>query len=190
MRSSFRLASIAVAVAIVSAAPSVASAQLAPIHFAVGAGAAIPIGSSSDNINTGYTVYGAADLGIIASPIGFRGELTYSKWGAKGLSGTGISADASDLGVNANVVLWTTPSSALSPGIYMTAGPSFSHATGSVRSGSTTVSESENHFGFNIGAGVDFPLGTLALRLDARYKQISTDGESFKTIPITVGIRF
>src|SRR5262245_50102049 len=112
MRPLSRFASLAAALTLVVAAPSNASAQVAKtIKFAVGAGAASPIGSSGDDLNTGWMVYGSGEYGVPASAFGVRTELTYAKFGAKGLSGTGFSGDGSDLGVNVNGVMWMTPSS-------------------------------------------------------------------------------
>jgi opacity protein-like surface antigen len=54
-----------------------------------------------------------------------------------------------------------------------------------------TESISDNHWGFNVGAGIDFALSGLSTRLDVRYRQISTgDGDRFKAFPITFGITF
>jgi opacity protein-like surface antigen len=162
-----------------------------PFTITAFAGAVIPIGDSSDDLNAGYTLGGAADFRSSPStPVGVRAEVSYSSLGAKGLAGTGVSARATDFGGNLNLVLWfpmTAPSS-FSP--YITAGPSFSRLEGSASSGNTSISVTENHFGFNGGGGIDVAVGSMAVRIDARYKRISTDGSSFQTIPVTFGIRF
>jgi opacity protein-like surface antigen len=172
------------------ASPAVAQKLASPLSFTVFAGAAIPIGSSSDDLNTGYTVGGAVDLRVPATPLGGRLEGSYSRFGAKGLSGTGVSAKGTDLGANLNLVLWMPMSipSPITP--YLTAGPSFSRLEASASQGGATLSAAENHWGFNAGGGIDVGLGALAVRIDARYKRISTDSDSFQSIPITFGIRF
>jgi opacity protein-like surface antigen len=172
------------------ASPVVAQKLASPLSFTVFAGASIPIGDSSDDLNTGYTVGAAADLRAPANPLGGRLEGSYSNWGAKGLSGTDISADASEFGANLNLVLWfpmTAPTS-ISP--YLAAGPSFSRFKGSVSSGGTSISVTENHWGFNAGGGIDIAIGELAVRVDARYKRISGDDGNFQSIPVTFGVRF
>jgi opacity protein-like surface antigen len=161
-----------------------------PLSFTVFAGASIPVGDSSDGINTGYTLGGAADLRVPTTALGGRLEGTYSSWGAKGLAGTGVSADASEIGANLNLVVWFPMTAPVSVSPYVAAGPSFSRFKGSISSGNTSVSVTENHWGFNAGGGVDIALGTLAVRIDARYKRISGDDESFQTVPVTFGIRF
>src|SRR4051812_32580897 len=88
---------------------TIAQAQVAnPLKFTVFGGAALPVGDSQDALETGYTVGGALDLRMPLTPLGFRGELTYSSFDAKGLSGTGLSANLKDVGVNVNAVYWVT----------------------------------------------------------------------------------
>lgn len=168
---------------------SIAQAQVSnPVKFTVFGGASLLTGDAKDALNTGYTVGGALDLRAPLSPIGARGELTYSGYEAKGLSGTGLSADIKDLGVNANAVFWLSSPTPVTP--YLTGGPSWSHQTGTVSSGGTSDSDSENAWGFNVGGGLQFALGGLGTRLDLRYRRLSKNGESFSVLPITFGLTF
>ena len=80
---------------------------------------------------------------------------------------------------------------------YLTGGPSYSHTKVSASSGSLSASVPDNNWGFNVGGGIDLPLGSLSSRIDVRYKRISSDdffgtGESgtMTYIPITFGISF
>src|SRR4051812_46220312 len=100
--------SVVFTAALVPLMASSATAQLlsSPLSFTVSAGPAIPIGDTADGLNTGFTIGGAADLRVPLIPIGARLEGTYARYGAKGLSGTGISSNGSDLGANFNVVFW------------------------------------------------------------------------------------
>lgn len=180
----------AVLLALITAAPLAAGqAQVSnPLKFTIFGGAALPVGDSQDALKTGYTVGGAVDLRVPLSPLGFRGELTYSGFDAKGLSGTGIDANLKDLGVNANVVFWLSNPTPVKP--YLTGGPSWSHQTGTVSGGGSSASDSQNAWGFNAGGGLQFALGELGTRLDLRYRRISKDGNTFSVIPITFGITF
>ena len=188
------LFSLAALVSIGSA--SIAQAQVAnPLKFTVFAGAALPTGDLKDGANVGYTLGGALDYHVPLSAIGFRGEGTYSSFGAKDTGGAD-DADLSDLGANANVVFWL-PSAGSPAHAYLTGGPSFSRIKVSASSGSVSASVSDNNWGFNVGGGLDFPLGALSTRLDVRYKRISSDnffgsGESgtVQYIPITFGLTF
>jgi opacity protein-like surface antigen len=182
----------AVLLSLVTLAPLGAThAQVSnPLKFTIFAGAALPVGDTQDVVETGYTVGGAVDLRVPLSPLGFRGEVVYSALDVKEslLVGTGADASVSDFGVNLNGVLWLPNPTPVRP--YFTAGPSFSRLKGTVSSGSVSDSESENHWGFNAGAGIQFSLGELGTRLDVRYRRISSEGDSFSIIPITFGLTF
>ena len=169
---------------------SAVQAQLSnPWKFTVFAGAALPSGDSSDDLNTGYTIGGAVDLRAPLTPLGLRGELAYSSFDAKNTGGIG-SASLSDLGGNLNAVYWI-PSPGTPLTAYLTGGPSYAHLTAKASSGNVTESISEDHWGFNVGAGIDFALSGLSTRLDVRYRQISTgNGDHLRAFPITFGITF
>jgi opacity protein-like surface antigen len=175
---------------------SVAQAQVSnPLKFTVFAGAALPTGDTKDGVNVGYTLGAALDYHVPLSSIGFRGEGTYTSFGAKDTGGA-EDADLSDLGANANLVFWL-PNPGSPVKAYLTGGPSYSRTKVSVSSGNVDASVTDNNWGFNVGGGLDFPLGTLSTRLDVRYKRISSDnffdtGEkgTVQYIPITFGITF
>jgi len=85
---------------------SIAQAQVSnPLKFTVFAGAALPTGDTKDGVNMGYDVGAALDYHAPLSPFGVRAEGTYASCGAKDTGGAD-DADLSDLGLNANVVLW------------------------------------------------------------------------------------
>jgi opacity protein-like surface antigen len=158
---------------------SIAQAQVAnPLKFTVG-----------------YTVGAAVDYRVPLTPLGFRAEGNYSSFDAKDTGGA-EDASLSDLGLNANVVFWL-PNAGSPMRAYLTGGPSYSRIKVSASSGSVDLSASDNNWGFNVGGGIDFPLGALSTRLDVRYKRISSDnffgsGETgtVQYIPITFGITF
>jgi opacity protein-like surface antigen len=192
MKRTAALFSLAVMASIGSA--SVAQAQVSnPLKFTVFAGGALPTGDLKDGTNTGYSVGAALDYHVPLSPFGFRGEGTYASFGAKD---TGGDADLSDLGASANLVFWL-PSAGSPVHAYLTGGPSYSKIKVSGSDGSVDLSISDNNWGYNVGGGLDFALGTLSTRLDVRYRRISSDnffgtGESgtVQYIPITFGITF
>jgi hypothetical protein len=156
---------------------SVAQAQVAnPVKFTVFGGASLPVGDSQDAIKTGYTVGGALDFHAPATPLGVRGELSYSGFDAKVGSGT-----LKDVGLNGNAVWWLSNPTPTKP--YLTGGLSWSHQ-------SVEGFDGVNAWGFNLGGGLQFALGELGTRLDVRYRRLSKDGDSFSVIPITFGITF
>ena len=147
-----------------------------PLKFTLFGGAALPVGNFQDSYNTGYTVGGALDFRVPLSPVGVRGELTYSGFDSKN-----TSASLKDLGVNANLVYWLQNPTPAKP--YIAGGPSWSHWS---REGF----DGTNAWGFNLGGGLQFGLGDLGTRLDVRYRRLSKDGGSVSVIPITFGITF
>ena len=84
-----------------------AGAQIVPkpLSFTIFGGAAMPTGDAGDAFNTGWLGGLAMDMHMPATPLGVRLEGSYSRFGVQGLSGTGIDAHASDLGVNLNLVM-------------------------------------------------------------------------------------
>jgi len=175
----FRTMAVAGAVLL---APSMLSAQVAhkPLSFAVFGGAAMPMGDASDALNTGYTFGGSMDLRT-SSLFGLRADASYAN---NSFKATGVDGSSKTIGADLNAVVWTSKRpSAITP--YLTGGASFAHYD--VGNGIPT----ENHWGFNAGAGLDFAMGRIPARIDARYTQISTgDGTNMKTVPLTFGIRF
>ena len=187
----------AVSLAFVMLAPlGTIRAQISnPLKFTVFAGAALPTGDLKDGADIGYTLGAAMDYHVPVSTIGFRGEGSYTSFGAKDTGGAD-DADLSDLGVNANIVFWL-PNPGSPVKAYLTGGPSYSRTKVSVSAGNVDASVTDNNWGFNVGGGLDFPLGALSTRLDVRYKRISSDnffgsGESgtVQYIPITFGLTF
>ena len=186
------LFSLAVLVSIGSA--SVAQAQVSnPLKFTVFAGGALPTGDMKDGANTGYNVGAALDYRVPLSPFGFRAEGIYSSFGGKDDAGLD-DVSLSDLGANANAVVWL-PNVGSPVRAYLTGGPSYSRLKAEVSDSGVDLSISENKWGFNVGAGLDFALGALSTRLDVRYRRFSSDDDAgdssaFQYIPITFGITF
>lgn len=50
--------------------------------------------------------------------------------------------------------------------------------------------EDMTKFYYNIGAGLEFGSGPMSFFIQGRYTSISTDGESIKYMPISLGIKF
>lgn len=153
------------------AAQSAPGPKFSPSIFA---GAAIPTGDFADEVKTGYNIGAGLDLSM-GMPLSFRGEVDYSGFSAKVGSGNG-----SVLSGRVDAVVGMA--SATGPRLYGIGGVGVYHF------GSDFQSQSK--FGWNIGAGVDLPLGTLAARIEARYHAISTEGATASYIPITFGLRF
>jgi outer membrane protein with beta-barrel domain len=177
------------ALALVAIGGEVSSAQTAsPMKFSPSlyAGAAIPTGDLGDALNTGFTVGGGLDLHTGPSPLSWRGEVAYTRYTAKD-DGSGFDEHFSDLSGRVNAVLGM-PATGFAP--YVIGGVGLYHLTASASGGGFTGSASDNKFGWNIGAGIDMPIGEIAGRLEVRYHRVSEDNGSYTYVPITFGIRF
>lgn len=153
------------------------------VQFGVAAGAAIPSGDLSQDVTTGFT--GTAILGFQPTmiPLGVRVEGSYSRMNAKGGGG-----NAHFTSVTGNL-LYKFPSTTISP--YVIGGAGW-YQIGLTATGFGTLSE--NHFGWNAGAGISMPLSGFETFVEARYHRVLTDSNTlqgtFAFIPITFGVMF
>jgi hypothetical protein len=145
----------------------------AQIHFNVNAGAAMPMSNAGEVWNAGIRVGAGLEFRAPLVPVGLRVDGAYDRLGLKLDGGSKLSI----LSGTANAVL-TLP---VMP-IYMVGG------IGMYRSdaGDGTTTD----LGFNVGMGLRLPLPMLSPFVEARLNQINGDGESFRYVPIVVGIRF
>ena len=162
-----------------AAAPVAAQnmADMRTMRFGVQGGISMPTGDYGDFAKMGFIVGGLLDVMPASMPVGFRFNVDYQRWGFDGadgnfsmLSGTGD-------------VMFTIPTSA---GIR----PYVLGGVGLYR-GDCSISECEasNDFGFNLGGGLNFGLGTLDTGVEIRWHKVSSDGEfdpSFITIPFII----
>ena len=180
MKRSLYLAIAAIAFAVV---PSVSQAQLGipkPFSIGVAGGAAQPMSDLSDGANTGYNATAALEIHLPFLPAGLRVDGAYNQFGEK----NGAGAKLHIMSATGNLVV-RLPSVGVSPyliggaGLYMptVTAPGLASAT-------------ENHFGWNAGAGISLPTSFLKTFVEARYNNVSVNGGSMKFVPVTVGIMF
>ncbi len=177
------------ALALVAIGGEVSSAQTAStmsFRPSLYAGAAIPTGDIGNSLNTGFTVGGGLDLHTGPSPLSWRGEVSYTRYNAKD-DGSGTTGNFSDVSGRVNAVVGM-PATGFAP--YLIGGVGIYHLSASETNSGFTLSTSDNKFGWNIGAGVDMPIGDIAGRLEVRYNSVSEDGGNYTYVPITFGIRF
>ena len=174
---------LAIAAIALVAMPRVSHAQLGvlkPFQLGVAGGGSLPMSNLSNTTNTGYngTVAMAINLPII--PVGLRVDGAYNAFSAKAAGGAKLHV----MSATGNVV-WGLPMIGVSPyliggaGLYMptVTAPGFASTT-------------ENHFGWNAGAGIKLPLSVFNAFVEARYNRISATGGSMEFVPITFGIMF
>lgn len=181
-----RLVVAASAIVLSFAAAPTANAQ---VHVGVSAGASIPTGDFGKDFKTGYSVNGLIGFSMPLSPVGFRSEVGYNAWDGKSLYGpAGASfsrGKASSLSGTANIVLQVPGMIAAKP--YLIGGIGDYRIKGEAPGVPTGT---ETKFGYNVGGGINFGLGTLATMLEARYITVSTSGGSTHYVPVTFGIMF
>lgn len=185
---------LAAACALAAGAATAQAQAVNPVSFGVSAGASLPLGDFGDVANTGFNVDGLVTLRVPTSPVAFRGEVGYQRFGLKG-DFDGASANARIWSGVANLVLGIPagPTAVASP--YLIGGVGYYNVGGGSRfeRGGTTVTvenESENRFGLNGGIGLDLPLSGLSTFAEVRFTSIFTEGGNTNIVPIKFGIRF
>jgi len=182
-----------VGIAVLAALPSLAQAQAAParaISFGVSGGASLPMGNLGDIAETGYNL-GAH---ILLSPpsftnLSFRGDVTFDRWALKGTIANAADANLRALGVAANAIFRASSAMTMRP--YAIGGVGFYSAKGSGTIGGLTVSdESDNNFGIQAGAGLEFQLSGFTTFLEAKFVNVFSENNSTNWVPVTFGIRF
>lgn len=162
--------------ALALAATFIAPAALhAQTSFIVAAGAAVPVGNTADELKMGYNATLGIGIKPPLAPIGLRIDGMYNSFDSKVGTGTGRI-----LAGTANVTL----SALAMPVGYLIGGLGMYNLSASGGGGS------ETDFGFNAGAGLNFPLTGFSTFLEARFHFVNTELESTKFIPITFGLRF
>jgi hypothetical protein len=167
------------------AAPRVSNAQLGalkPFQLGIAGGASQPMSDLKTSNNMGYNGTVAMAINLPFIPVGLRVDGAYNQFGEK----AGIGAKLRVISATGNLV-WSLPLVVVSPyliggaGLYMTTATS---------TGATSTSVTDNHFGWNAGAGVKLPLSVFKAFVEARYNRVTTDTGSMQFVPLTFGIMF
>jgi len=176
---------LAIAAIALVVAPRVSHAQLGalkPFQLGIAGGAAQPMSDLKDGANMGYNATAALGINVPLIPVGLRVDGAYNQFGEK----AGVGAKLHVISATGNAV-WRLPSIGISP--YLIGGAGLYMAT-STTTGTTSVSDTQNHLGWNAGAGINLPLSGFKAFVEARYNSYSTDAGSVKFVPVTVGIMF
>ena len=174
---------LAIATIALVAAPRVSQAQLGlvkPFQIGVAGGVAQPMSDTQDAAALGYNATAALGISLPFIPVGLRIDGAYNTFGEK--DNLGFKTHA--ISATGNLV-WRLPSIGISPYVIGGAGLYMVSVT---PTGGDAVTE--NHMGWNAGAGVNLPLGFLKAFVEARYNNVSLDGGSMKFVPVTLGIMF
>ena len=182
--------------------PSLVMAQAPrrPVSVGLGGGGTVPIGDFADDVKTGPHILGFLQYQPAIGPWAVRGEVLYSRarYTDNFLDDVGATAgDNLSSGVlfGGASALYTggRRNGGVSP--YVIGGLGFYRLTATLKDDSrTSLSTSENGFGFNGGAGVRFG-GSLGLFVEARFHQFSITPErgpksTYQFIPVSLGFSF
>jgi opacity protein-like surface antigen len=164
------------------AAPRVSNAQLGalkPFQLGIAGGASQPMSDLKTSNNMGYNGTVAMGINLPFIPVGLRVDGAYNGFGAK-TGGPKLHV----ISATGNLV-WKLPNVGVAP--YLIGGAGLYIPTVEV---SGLPSSSENHFGWNAGAGVNLPLTIVHAFVEARYNSISVNGSTIQFVPLTFGIMF
>jgi hypothetical protein len=174
---------LAIAAIALVAAPRVSQAQLGlvkPFQLGIAGGASQPMSDLKNAADLGYNGTVAMGINLPFIPVGLRVDGAYNQFGEK----AGIPAKMHVMSATGNVV-WHLPSVGVSPYLIGGAGLYMQSVTPTGGSAAT-----DNHLGWNAGAGVNLPLSVFKAFVEARYNSYSTDNGSVKFVPVTLGIMF
>ena len=153
----------------------VAQPLAAQTSFSLAAGAALPIGSSADAVEMGYNATVGLGIKPPIAPLGLRIE------GA--LNSMSLKNDGPNLRMLAGIANVTLSAAAMPMG-YLIGGIGMYNTKQEAQGLFPEVSETD--VGFNVGAGLNFPLTGFSTFLEARFHIV----DDFKFIPITFGVKF
>jgi hypothetical protein len=174
---------LAIAAIALVAVPRVSHAQLGlvkPFQLGIAGGAAEPMSDLSDAAKLGYNGTVAMGIQLPFIPVGLRVDGAFNQFGEK----EGIGAKMRTVSATGNVV-WRLPSIGVSP--YLIGGAGL-YMVSVTPTGADAVTD--NHLGWNAGAGINLPLSVFKAFVEARYNRVSTDNGSLEFVPLTFGIMF
>jgi len=174
---------LAIAAIALVAAPRVSHAQLGvlkPFQLGIAGGAAQPMSDLKDGANMGYNATAAMAINLPLIPVGLRVDGAYNQFGEK----AGVGAKLNVISATGNVV-WRLPLIGIAP--YLIGGAGLYMATSTVTG---AASQTDNHLGWNAGAGINLPLSIFHAFVEARYNRVTTDTGSMQFVPVTFGIMF
>lgn len=182
--------------------PSLSAAQAArrPVTVGLGGGATVPVGDFAEDVKTGWNGLAFLQYHPVGGPWAVRAEAGYHRAGytddfltdVGAATGDDLSNAVTQVGVGA---LYLAGEGGRSTSPYLVGGLGLYRLTASLRgAGGVSLTDSENGFGFNGGAGVRFG-GSTALFVEARFHQFSITSDegaksTYRMVPVVLGFTF
>ena len=172
---------------VISVLPAASRGQVPGMKLNIAAGAAFATGNFGSRNNTGYNVAAGLNLTPPLSPLGFRVEGLYNEFDQNFTNpGFGSSGGKTRVGgVTANA-MYDLPIGIPTGGLvalYAIGGAGYY-----ISKEPALDVNSQNNFGWNIGAGFRFPLTGFSAYVEARYHSVSNVDISM--IPLSFGLIF
>lgn len=156
------------------------------LHFGFEGGVSYPQGDTKDFFDNGWNGGALLVWNPPVVPVGLRIDGAYHKLDAR--DDTGSTGSAKIFAGTADVVVGFR---ALLLKPYFFGGIGYYRLDFSDSSfPSTSGDDAQNETGWNAGAGVSISLRNIDLIVEARYHSISTDGDRFKFVPVSIGLVF
>lgn len=183
MKNSMKLAAFAGLLAL----PFTVQAQRS-VSVGVSGGLSLPMGDLADAVDMGYNVTGHIYYSRSTTKLGFRGDVGYDSWEAKG-SSSAYDANLNSLAFVANGTYdFGESTAAMRP--YILAGVGMYRTKSSSNVAGIESSTTSSDAGIQGGVGLTFKLSGFNTFLEARYVNIFSEGNSTSFAPIVFGIRF
>lgn len=179
-------ASLALSAGLLFLAAARADAQgTAGFHWGLLGGGTLPQGDAKDAFDNGWHGGGLLVFNFPVVPVGLRVDAAYHKLDpAESVVSPG---DAEILAATANVTVGFRLL-VLKP--YVVGGVGYYRLDFSDESFPSAFSGTNNETGWNAGAGVSISLRNIDVFVEARYHSVSTDGETFQFVPVSIGLAF
>lgn len=177
MSRSVRMSFAAVAVALAFSA----SAAQAQIGFAVAGGPTFATGDLGEGLDMGYHAQVSASFSLPVLPVGLQADGMFTRFGVSDTDDANMQLLSGSLNAVLNI-----PTVGIVP--YIIGGVGFYNTKLDIEG---LDSESETDMGVNVGAGVRLGLpGIGGVFAESRLHNVFGDGDSFRFVPVSLGIRF
>ena len=166
-------------------APATLHAQLRT-SLTIAGGLSAPVSTLADQADAGYNAAAGLAFSSRLVPAGVRIEA-----GLNGVNGRGSGVTATpNIRIVSGTVNGTWAIGPVDDSPYLIGGVGAYNRRYELNG---TPSPDRTAWGFNVGAGLHFPLGAMSTFVEARYHQMlgnDADGTSYRFIPVTFGVSF